>query len=274
MIFRLYNFLFSRKIFISFNTFLLNLGLRGLGVQNYHNFKESGEQQFLTGLLAKLDDPVILDIGANEGAYSKLLLSINPQAKILAFEPNPETYARLRQNLAHTSAETYVYGFSDKQESVELWDYSAGVSTSHATLYREVIEDIQNEESKHTTIELLKLDDFIEKNLHHDYLTGGIDLLKIDTEGHELAVLKGAKELLKSQKVRTIQFEFGLHNLYSRSSFKDFLELLEDYSLYRILRHGLMPLNEYNPKTCEIYLFQNIIAIHNDIPTKTMIDQK
>jgi hypothetical protein len=51
-------------------------------------------------------------------------------------------------------------------------------------------------------------------------------------------------------------------NIISKKSFKDFWDLLENYEIYRILFDGsLMKLREYSPINCELYAYQNIIAI-------------
>ena len=73
-----------------------------------------------------------------------------------------------------------------------------------------------------------------------------IDLLKIDTEGNEFNVLKGAKKLFEFNKIKAIHFEFNQMNIVSKSSFKDFWDLLnENFIFYRILPRGrLLPIVE------------------------------
>jgi hypothetical protein len=87
-----------------------------------------------------------------------------------------------------------------------------------------------------------------------------IDFLKIDTEGHELAVLKGAKNLIAQQKIQLIQFEFNEMNVVSRTYMRDFVELLSNYQLHRVVPDGYFPLNNC-VQDIEIFGFQNILAI-------------
>ena len=85
-------------------------------------------------------------------------------------------------------------------------------------------------------------------------------LLKIDTEGHELEVLKGFEPYIRQNKVDLIHFEFNEMNVASRVFFKDFWEFLPNYDFYRMLQDGLIPIKNYNPVYCEIFAYQNIVA--------------
>jgi hypothetical protein len=85
--------------------------------------------------------------------------------------------------------------------------------------------------------------------------------MKIDTEGHEYAVLQGSQELLQRGAFRLIQFEFNQMNVMSRVFLKDFYDLLgEGYVFFRLSEHELIPLEGYNTRN-EIFIFQNIIAV-------------
>jgi hypothetical protein len=87
-----------------------------------------------------------------------------------------------------------------------------------------------------------------------------IDFLKIDTEGHELAVLSGGSRLLREKRIGHIQFEFNALHVFSRAFFRDFRNILSDYELYRLLPKGLLPLDTSITST-EIFGFQNILAV-------------
>jgi hypothetical protein len=70
-------------------------------------------------------------------------------------------------------------------------------------------------------------------------------------------------ELLQENRIDIIQFEFGEMNIASRVFFKDFYDLLSgQYHLYRLLPNGLLPLEPYNARRHEIFIYQNIIAIN------------
>ena len=87
-----------------------------------------------------------------------------------------------------------------------------------------------------------------------------IHFLKIDVEGHELAVLRGANRMIGGGKVDYIQFEFGGCNIDSRTFFQDFWYMLHNqYDIYRIVPTGLYPIKKYT-ETREIFLCSNYLA--------------
>jgi hypothetical protein len=87
-----------------------------------------------------------------------------------------------------------------------------------------------------------------------------IALLKLDVEGHELAVLEGARRML-GDAIGMIQFEFGPANIYSRTFFYDFWSLFCDrFDLFRIIPRGIVPVPYYGEHR-EIFLTTNYVAI-------------
>ena len=89
-----------------------------------------------------------------------------------------------------------------------------------------------------------------------------VALLKIDTEGHDLAVLRGAAEAIRDRRVGLIQFEFIPANIATHVTMRDMFEALPGYRIHRLcLNGGLLALDPYDVKFCEIYVTQNLIAV-------------
>lgn len=252
-----YAFLFSRTYFYRFNRGLHHASLRGLGVLNYKDDVVSGERRFMKEILGSLAAPTVVDVGANDGGYSSAVMDVNGRARIFAFEPHPETYKRLSSRMS--SAQNFFAVNSacgSAPGNFTLYDHAAGSGTEHASLHRGVIERIHRDESIQHVVSVTTLDRFAA-----DRGIEFIHLLKIDTEGNELDVLKGAADLLREGRIRAIQFEFNEMNIVSRVYFKDFCEAIPNYRFYRMLRNGLGALDPYSSLSCEVFAFQNIVAL-------------
>lgn len=256
----LYILLFARKRFHKFNRLLLRLSLGGLGILNYKTSAVSGEHAFLKSYLRNKNG-IILDVGANRGAYALEALQINPAMTIYAFEPHPKTFLTLSKNLAeHQNAYAVNQGLSSARGIVKLYDYADKDGSSHASLFKDVITDIHGGASAvEHDIELTTIDEFVGKTKISE-----ITLLKIDTEGNELEVLKGGFSTLSQGRIKAIHFEFNEMNVESRSFFRDFWKLLDRYRFYRMLPNELLEIKRYSPLTCELFAFQNIVAILQD----------
>ena len=93
-----------------------------------------------------------------------------------------------------------------------------------------------------------------------------VDFLKVDAEGHDLAVLQGAGALITEGRVAAVQFEFGGTNIDARTFLRDFVRLLSPhYRLYRLLLDGLEELH-YSERE-EIFVATNYLALRTDLAT-------
>ena len=255
-----YSIFFAKVKFKRFNKFFINLGLRGLGLYNCQNFKLSGELNFLKNYLSKIKNPVVFDIGANEGEYSKLCKKFNKEAHIFCFEPHPKTFIRLKNNLNTEKVIFINKALSDKKGKLLLYDYKENDGSSHASLFADIIKKVHGKEWICYEVDVMKIDDIVS-----EFSIKKIDLLKIDVEGNELNVLKGSVESLRNKIVNAVQFEFTQLNSTSRIFMKDFFDLLEEqYTLNRLLPNEILPLNGYSPTMHELYGYQNIVALRKD----------
>ena len=75
------------------------------------------------------------------------------------------------------------------------------------------------------------------------------------------AHIKEIKKLIKENSIEAIQFEFNQMNIQSRTFFKDFMDILDGYTFFRITSFGLIPLDNYSPIKNEIFAYQNIFSI-------------
>jgi FkbM family methyltransferase len=232
--------------------------LRGLNISVSHLPNVNGEEKFIKRFLALQPEAelVVFDVGANVGKYAQCILdNKRNNIALFCFEPSRATFEQAQSNLAaYENVNLYNFGFSDAEASVPL--FSNGVGSELASVYpRELTHhNIALNQIEH--IELKTLDEFCEnKNITH------IDLLKLDVEGHELSVLRGAKNMLSQRGADFIQFEFGGANIDSRTFFRDFFLLLNpNYLICRLVNNGLTPIDDYS-ESFEIFIYTNFVAI-------------
>ena len=159
----------------------------------------------------------VLDVGAHEGEFA---LSLNKSfniKKIISFEPNKKIFSKLKNNTKRNSnIEIVNSGVGEKKERKNL---NVNVESSSSSINELRIDSNYykkkffltnlfkgNVIEEKVSINVIKLDDYINENKIEN-----IDLLKIDTEGFEFNVLKGAHKNLEYIKI--IYFEHHFDNM-------------------------------------------------------------
>ena len=131
---------------------------------------------------------VVIDCGANVGELYLALEYKNINVKYYAFEPDIDSFECLKKNIKGNDNLKNI-GLSDRDGNATLY---LGTSTGDSSM-----EYFGSENEN--TIEIKRLDSFNFNKVH---------LLKIDAEGHELEVLKGASDILNN--IDFISVDYGL----------------------------------------------------------------
>jgi FkbM family methyltransferase len=144
----------------------------------------------------------VFDVGANDGATSKAALSYFPNARIFAFEPHPVTFANLQKNISQPSFHAFNIAFGDESSEAVLYSYDNDKLNSLVPDARYAIRFGQK--GRPISISVSTIDAFCAT-----YFDATIDVLKVDTEGFDLSVLKGAVQKLTRREVRFVYTEFN-----------------------------------------------------------------
>lgn len=216
----------------------------------YHLEKENN---VLKGAwLDRLDIVTVLDIGANRGQFAKEIIGILPQARILSFEPIPNIFDDLKNNLKGLNAEAYNYAVGEKKGNIEINISNTDESSSllgMADLHKDTYSGssyIDKQEVAMDTLDNLLADKNIKENI----------FLKIDVQGYEKNVLAGATETLA--KTSVIMLESIFNPLYEDQWIFD--ELLMFLTKNDFVFHGFAE-QSLSPKT-KIPMFADSIFIH------------
>lgn len=192
---------------------------------------------------------VVFDVGANEGIYTCWSARrVGPGGHVYAFEPVPSTRSRLQGNLQRNGL----------TERVTVIPKAVGAEVGQTTIWlppeqghgRASVAQIDGASevpAEVTTLDSLKV-------------VPEVRLVKIDVEGFEPAVLRGAINLLQSASPPVVLLEVVLDHL-SRLGFavQDALGPLTDagYSVYSLTTSGLQEVTD--PSQCEA---TNVLALH------------
>lgn len=205
------------------------------------------------------NDDVVFDVGANVGNWSLQALEGKGSLILHCFEPLPKQYEELKCNLKKYNANLSRLALSDVQGHCVFCYYPSHPSLS--TIHR---RDRKIEEWLHLKPEFIDVETELLDNYCKSLGINQIDFLKIDTEGHEFAVISGAENLLSNHAIRMIQFEYGGCYLDAQTTFKDVFDLLTKYgyTIYRIIPKGLVKINSWRPEL-ENFQYCNYLAIYN-----------
>jgi FkbM family methyltransferase len=156
---------------------------------------------------------LILDVGANTGRSARLFSKLFPQHEIWSFEPGSEAFAELQAAPDLAGVKKFNLALSDRPGKATLNKFGGSEMNSlfqRSSTAELFVPDPASISPKGTEeVEMVRLDSFCES--HH---VSAVAMLKIDTQGHDLVVLRGAERLLASGKVEVILCEINFSPLY------------------------------------------------------------
>ena len=231
---------------------LCHVGMNYGGGQEVETSGEIDALAFAANLIRRSEPLVLFDVGANQGSYLRAALStLGNRVRAYSFEPQSASFLALEKEFGRDPRViTRMVALGNTATTATLFFGAEGETTAS-------LHGLDTpREAKSETVQMMTLDQFCA-----DESVQCIDILKIDTEGHELDVLLGARSLLSSGRISSIQFEFG--EIFTRTGyhFFDLFQLLSPgYRIYRILRHGLSELPSYSANL-ELYKTANFMCI-------------
>ena len=203
----------------------------------------AGETAADATVLAGTERPTILDGGANYGQWARAINTVlsNPEARFFLFEPQEECQQSLHRSGLPNSVVIQA-ALGDHAGHAVLSGAAPGYGA--ASIYERHDTYFADMTAHQEQVSVVTLDEVIDQ-----HSIDRVDLLKLDVEGAELAALRGARASLANGVIRAVGFEFGSANIYSRTFFRDFWELLSPlgFRFARILPGGrLLSIEQYS----------------------------
>ena len=166
----------------------------------------------------KIKIKTFIDVGAFEGKYTDLILKIQEKCKVIMIEPQSKYYSLLKEKYKNNNLiKIMKIGISDKETLLKLKinkheitsTFSQFNDTNKYLNYKAILfnSNLKNMTTNSENIEVFPLSLILQKNN-----LDSIDLIKIDTEGHEYEVLYGTGDYIK--KINYILVEFHIDKIY------------------------------------------------------------
>lgn len=222
-----------------------------------------------------LNEPrlVVFDVGANIGDWSLALANqlartnTDEATDIYIFEPVPSTFDFMTKRLGSENPIFHYEPFALSSETSESVIYfsapNAGTNSLHASS--------KSGDEQQIAINKITAADFC---INHEI--DKVHLLKCDTEGHDMEVIRGALPLLNDGKILILQFEYNHRWIYARNYLRDAFICIEElpYKLAMLQPNELWVFSEWHPEL-ERFFEGNYALIHNDamawFPTRNVL---
>ena len=195
------------KLLLTQVIFLLGYRIERLknGERDFDRTFGKNENLDLSVLLRERNHPIIFDIGANTGQSIDRFRSLFPDAKIYSFEPDKVTFETLRENHSGDGLYSFEIALGDKLGKANLYLNSS--KDMNSLLRSENPQWGQNEGECEVVVSTV--DKFcLENEIKY------IDLLKTDTQGFELQVLKGCSRMMREKRINLVTMEVIFSNMH------------------------------------------------------------
>jgi FkbM family methyltransferase len=207
-------------------------------------------QKRISKFLQNRSIKTIIDVGAHKGEFAQNALQIESVNKIIAFEPQKKIFSLLKEKFSDNDKIVLInFALSEK---VEKRIMKINKMTATSTLNHEINNDslyfkfksfllyqknsiIDEEEIDTTTFDAFFNGEMFDENT----------LLKIDTEGYEIHVLKGSEQKIREMKYILIENQFS--KMYKNVNFRDCHDFLRKKN-FKLLKKFRFPTLHYEDR--------------------------
>lgn len=171
-----------------------------------------------------------IDIGANEGSFSQLMMDFFPDVSIYCFEPLPEPFEKLRlwaEQHRNKRIALFNIALGDKKETVDIFHHTKHNSSSSLLASTDHCTTIYPFTAPQACVpvQVDTLDHIIQEE---SIILPTEILIKMDVQGYEDRVIRGSQETFT--KAKAVILEVCLDHLYEQqANFKDIMMMLDDF---------------------------------------------
>ncbi len=178
------------------------------------------QRRILGKLLTDLRVDCVIDVGANEGQYARLLRRLGFQGQILSFEPNPDVFEALRLSMRDDPAwKGFNFGLGSADAEIDFNIFE----DSQVSSFLPASKRLSSKLLKSVRLPIRRFDVALPEILP-DWKARRL-FLKCDTQGFDLEVVKGSEAV--TQAIFGLQSEIAVQSLYA--GMPRYLEALQFY---------------------------------------------
>lgn len=210
--------------------------IQALGYEVIKSKRSPNFESHLKNILEQGQFDVVLDVGANKGQFAQLLRKAGFAGQILSFEPVAATFAHLQQQ-AQSDSMWRVFqlalGEAKEQKKINVFDASDFSSLLKPSEFgKEAFDQLKT--MREELIQINTLDNFLLENGLNQYQK---ILLKMDTQGFDLSVFRGASQTLRC--IHAIVSEVSFAPIYD--GMPNYHAALAEYESQGFAITGLFP---------------------------------
>lgn len=200
---------------------------------------DNGEFNLIKKVASKFD--VFIDCGFHVGDISKDVRKVSNKIKILGFDFNKNFNQPLSKIFINKEIDFFNVGLGDKNQKIPVYNYKKRPELSSLKKRYDYNPNLLKTEFNQTK-KIIKLDNYKKKFNKNDNI-----FLKIDTDGSEEKILKGAEKILNNFNVSGY-FEYGAGFLNFKSTLKKVFDYMYEkkFKLYRLTKFGLISYRYYS----------------------------
>jgi FkbM family methyltransferase len=197
-----------------------------------------------------------MDIGANVGDWTGHLLKYaGSDAEGFLYEPSRSAMVKLNNRFGKNSRITLIRAAIGDRCGRTVF-YEEPDARHSASIFKEVTKKSSKIEVPLTTLE----------NEFDKHKISTLDMVKIDAEGYDGLILKGAENLISEHRIGIIQFEYNISWIHARFTLAEAMNLLEShgYAVY-LLKQDRACVYDYK-KYNEFFYYSIFIAVNPEKP--------
>lgn len=219
---------------------------------------ENGEAMFAAAMAPFVS--TFIDVGANVGDWTAYMRSQAPESHGMAIDPSGSAIAQLRVRFGDEPAIEVIHAAvtaSDAPAELTFFEEPDAGQTASLVPGAAMANALSVKVATTTISQLIA---------HMGWAQ--LDLLKVDTEGYDLHVLRGCQPLLAAHRIGAVQFEYNSQWRLAGSSLLTAYQLLEEYgyAVYLLSPSGLhpFPIREIG----DFFSYANFVALSPDMANR------